>query len=281
MCLQNELDFVRTRWGPWTAHNIQLERNLYTISKDEGNRVSERADLYVQLIKIFAPSNSKQLRVLDLGCLEGGISINLAQAGMNVVGVDVREGHIRKCEFVSDQLNLNDKITWLIGDVNDASLWDSLGYFDVIICSGLLYHIADKDIYQLVKRMRAHNVLNGLTIIDTNITSTLQHTFKVSSRLTIHGRQWIEHKKGKSIRDRIKDSWSSLKNDHAFWMTERSLVNIFISSNYSSFHKPLYPFHEWGHKNRDVWVALAGERGANYTLRHEPDDRPVEHPGIV
>ena len=84
--------------------------------------------------KIFAPSNSKQLRVLDLGCLEGGISINLAQAGMNVVGVDV-EGHIRKCEFVSDQLNLNDKITWLIGDVNDASLWDSLGYFDVIICS--------------------------------------------------------------------------------------------------------------------------------------------------
>ena len=28
--------------------------------------------------------------------------------------------------------------------------------------------------------MRAHNVLNGLTIIDTNITSTLQHTFKVS-----------------------------------------------------------------------------------------------------
>ena len=172
MFLQNELDLVRSRWGPWTAHNIQLDRNLYTISKDEGNRVSERADLYLQLIKIFAPSNSKQLRVLDLGCLEGGISINLAQAGMNVVGVDVREGHIRKCEFVSDQLNLNDKITWLIGDVNDASLWDSLGYFDVIICSGLLYHIADKDIYQLVKRMRAHNVLNGLTIIDTNITST-------------------------------------------------------------------------------------------------------------
>ena len=55
MSLQNELDFVRSRWGPWTAHNIQLDRNLYTISKDEAISF-ERADLYLQLIKIYAPT---------------------------------------------------------------------------------------------------------------------------------------------------------------------------------------------------------------------------------
>ena len=281
MKLENELDVIRARWGPWTAHNIQLDDNVFTISKNAGNRVSHRADLYLELIKIFAHKNFSELKVLDLGCLEGGISIKLAQAGMTVVGTDVREGHIRKCEYVSNKLNLNDQLTWLIGDVTDDSFWNSLGLFDVIICSGLLYHIADKDIYKFVKCMRAHNASpSGLTIIDTNITSSSKHTYQVSPELSIHGRQWIEHKKGKSIRDRIKDSWSSLNNDHAFWMTERSLVNIFVASNYSSFHKPLYPFHEWGHKNRDVWVALAGDYATNYTLRSEPDNRPVEHPGL-
>ena len=77
MNLQNELDVIRARWGPWTAHNIQLNDNIFTISKNAGNRVSDRADLYLKLIKIFSHKNISELKVLDLGCLEGGISIKL------------------------------------------------------------------------------------------------------------------------------------------------------------------------------------------------------------
>ena len=101
--------------------------------------------------KNFSSTKYFTVKVLDLGCLEGGISIKLAQAGMTVVGTDVREGHIRKCEYISNKLKLNDNLTWLIGDVTDDSFWNSLGLFDVIICSGLLYHIADKDILQVCK----------------------------------------------------------------------------------------------------------------------------------
>ena len=54
MNLENELDVIRARWGPWTAHNIQLNDNIFTISKNAGNRVSDRADLYLKLIKIFS-----------------------------------------------------------------------------------------------------------------------------------------------------------------------------------------------------------------------------------
>ena len=73
----------------------------------------------------MCPTNIHQLSVLDLGCLEGGIAIKLTSRH-EILGTDVR-GHIRKCEFASTQLNLNDNCSWLIGDVTDDSFWQSLG----------------------------------------------------------------------------------------------------------------------------------------------------------
>ena len=84
---------------PGTAHNIQLDDNIFTISKMQVIELVDRADLYLELIKIFAHKNISELKVLDLGWRKEDC-IKLAQAGMTVVGTDVREAHIRKCECI-------------------------------------------------------------------------------------------------------------------------------------------------------------------------------------
>ena len=76
--------------------------------------------------------------------------------------------------------------------------------------------------------------------------------------------------------------WSSLNNNEAFWLTERSLTNALILSGFGSVLKPLYPYHEWGHKTRDIWAAMPGESDPKgLPLRKEPDQRPEAHPALV
>ena len=56
--------------------------------------------------------------------------------------------------------------------------------------------------------------------------------------------------------------------------------NIIILG-FSYVYKSLYPYHEWGHKNRDIWLATPGEDNKrDIAFRTDPDDRPIEHPGF-
>ena len=49
----------------------------------------------------------KTLRVLDLACHEGIYAIEFARQGANVVGIEGREAHIAKANFVKEALSLS------------------------------------------------------------------------------------------------------------------------------------------------------------------------------
>ena len=87
----------------------------------------------------------KGKRVLDLFSANGGFSLIAALAGAKeVVGVEYSEERIQCAEFVLSTIkpNLDAEIQFIQGDVYDiGELFDEP--FDVVLCLGGLYHIAD------------------------------------------------------------------------------------------------------------------------------------------
>ncbi len=82
-------------------------------------------------------------RVLDLFSANGGFSVMAALAGAEeVVGVEYSEDRVRCGEFVAGTIRSSCRIAFKQGDVYEiASYFD--GPFDVVLCLGGLYHIAD------------------------------------------------------------------------------------------------------------------------------------------
>ncbi len=80
------------------------------------------------------------LRILDLGCGEGGYARALAEAGAQVVAVDCSQAAISYAEQVARQANL--PITHLLRNSND--LFDIADEtFDVVLCSMMLMDCED------------------------------------------------------------------------------------------------------------------------------------------
>ena len=281
MKIVEKIEKIKATHGEWTAHNIKLSENISTMDKGTGERYAHRADVYKSLTNLGLNKPISRLEILDLGCLEGGISIEFAKEGAKTTGIDIRDAHLAKADVCAEVLKLKTKCRWIQGDVTDKTLWSKLGKYDVIILSGLLYHLDIKDIFPLLKNLRQISKTKGMLIVDTNITSKYLESASINENLTVWGRTWKEHSTGDSLKDRISRAWSSLSNNNAFWLTERSLVNVLVSAGFTYVYKPLYPYHEWAHKNRDIWVALPGKaKDIVQPLREDPDNRPIEHPGF-
>lgn len=281
MQIEDRFNQIRKIYGEWSAHNITLSEDLTTMGKGNGERYAMRADVYKSIIRMSLKKHISRLKILDLGCLEGGISIELAKEGASCTGVDIRDVHLEKAKFAAEVLKLKKRCRWIMGDVTKSETWKSKIKYDVIILSGLLYHLDKGDILPLLNRLRSICKRESLLIVDTNITSNYLESFSIDESLTVWGRSWREHSESDSLEERMARGWSSLSNNNAFWLSERSLVNVLVTAGFTYVYKPLYPYHEWAHRNRDIWVALPGkEKDLKFPLRVDPDIRPIEHPGF-
>jgi len=281
MALADQLEAIRHEHGPWTAHNIELAPGLFTIAPAPADRAQQRAALYSGLAARLLRRPLRGQRLLDLGCLEGGISLALARQGAHCTGVDVRPSHLAKAKFAAKTLGLQRRCRWIEADVTDEDLWGRLGLFDLVICSGLLYHLDAPNLLPLLRNLRSACRERGMALIDTNIAPSPQTCVELPGQPPLWGCDWQEHEAETDHRQRMAAGWSSYRNDQAFWLTERSLTNALVCAGFGTVLKPLYPYHEWGHQTRDVWIALPGDGHLNsLPLRREPDPRPWAHPGL-
>ncbi|MCH8906845.1 MAG: hypothetical protein IH840_07125 [Candidatus Heimdallarchaeota archaeon] len=94
--ISNEFSQIVEKYGSWTAHNFEINRNFWTMGSPEyGDR--EKIEAIVWLITQLNPKNTmEELRILDLACLEGGYSIELGKLGAKVVGIEGRKQIWRK-----------------------------------------------------------------------------------------------------------------------------------------------------------------------------------------
>ncbi len=97
-------------------------------------------------------------RALDLGAGEGADSIRLALLGYSVYAVDISKvGAAKISEFANEAQVAIDV------EVADVATYQPDGYFDVIICNGVLHYIADKG--PVLERMQLATRSGGINVI--------------------------------------------------------------------------------------------------------------------
>src|SRR6266566_3867908 len=124
---------VISRYGAWTAHNIHLRDDIYTIApKIVGDEVKLRR--IVQCVFDLAGGSVEGLRILDLACLEGLYAIEFARHNASCLGIEGREANIEKARFAKQMLQL-DNLDFAQDDVRNLSV-EKYGRFDVVLCLG-------------------------------------------------------------------------------------------------------------------------------------------------
>lgn len=89
-------------------------------------------------------------RILELGPLEGGHTVQLARKGAFVVAIEGHEANYRRCLFVEEFFHL-EKVEFVLADLRTVN-FNPLGQFDLIFNVGVLYHLDEP--WKLLKSLR-------------------------------------------------------------------------------------------------------------------------------
>jgi len=112
-------------------------------------------------------------RIADLGCLEGGYTVEFARMGFEALGIEVRRSNFAACEYVRAHLHLPN-LHFARDDVWNI---EKYGTFDAIFCSGLLYHL-DRPI-EFIKLISG--LCRRLIILNTHVArETINPNFPLS-----------------------------------------------------------------------------------------------------
>lgn len=228
--------------------SIHLGGDLYTFPAAADGRLRR----FLQIACDLAGKPLDQLRVLDLACLEGHYGIEFALHGAEVVGIELREANLAKARYAKEYLQL-DRLTLFQDDVRNLSL-EKYGQFDLVICSGILYHLDAPDVFHFMRRI--FEVCTRAAIFDTQIALHPQATFTFENE-AYHGSWYTEHNASADRETRLKDLWASVDNIRSFWFTPASLANFVAKLGFTSFYECLNPEHVLP-EDRRAYVALKG-----------------------
>jgi SAM-dependent methyltransferase len=118
----------------FTAHNIRLDDG--TLTKPEAGETIDRHPWFLaakRILDVSCRGPRNNMRLLDLGCLEGGYSVEFARLGYRTVGLDVREANIAACRHVQSRVSVED-LEFVQDDAWNVAQY---GEFDATFCCGL------------------------------------------------------------------------------------------------------------------------------------------------
>jgi SAM-dependent methyltransferase len=211
---------------------------------------------------LVRPGSFDGLRVLDLGAGDGSIAAELALRGASVIAVEGRERNAVAIREQRDRHGIDaDRLRVEVTDVRRLD-WQSLGTFDVVVCSGLLYHLELADAAALARSM--HAACTRLALVDTEVAWG-----PVERRDGYLGHHFREHP---------AERLASLDNEQSFWLTRASLHALLHDAGFAS---------TWGigapgqprRKHRTTVAALVGDRIGRLAIepdRELPAARPEE-----
>ncbi|MBI3543530.1 MAG: TIGR04290 family methyltransferase [Deltaproteobacteria bacterium] len=123
------------RLGPW-FHNIHLPGGIETAP---GHFLGDFPSYKWRRIENLLPADLRGWSVLDIGCNAGFYSFELAKRGAKVLGVDSDRRYLAQAEFISKQLELENKPSFSCLQVHElATLPDT---FDLVLFMGVFYHL--------------------------------------------------------------------------------------------------------------------------------------------
>jgi SAM-dependent methyltransferase len=265
--IRKEKASIEEQYGPWTAHNVRLADDLFTISPDpSGDEVKLRR--VVQLVDDVC-GRIDGLRVLDLACLEGLYALELAARGADVVAIEGREANLAKARFAARALDLEQRIDFQLGDVRDLSR-ERHGEFDAVLCLGILYHLDAPDVFPFVERLAETS--RRVLIVDTNV-SLAPSDERRRDGAVYKGEGLFEHDPSSSSEQRLKAVWSSLDNPSAWIPTLPSLVSLLGRAGFTSVAECWLPAEPEKTPGRITLLALKGEPQEPELTPAPPSDR--------
>ena len=228
----------------FTAHNIRLDDGTFT--RPESPRLVVDHPWFTStrgILETVFPGDKSQLRLADVGCLEGGYAVEFARMGFRVLGIDVRESNIAACNYVKSKTNLPH-----LEFVQDNALNIArYGVFDAIFCRGLLYHLDRPKEY--LETLSA--VTKKLLILQTHF-SLISRNDKIlrvptwvrwytdrllrkpeptefslsapSENEGLAGRWFTEFPNKRSFSKRETAKWASWDNRRSFWIQREYLL---------------------------------------------------------
>ncbi len=252
--LLEQKESVVGQFGPWTAHNVHLGGGVYTIDeKDVAEAVLLRR--VVQVIHDIAHRPLRELRILDLACLEGLYGIELALQGAKVVGIEARQVSLEKARFVKRALNLTN-LELVQDDVRHISA-ERYGRFDAVLCAGILYHLDVPDVFQFIERI--FEMSTDFTVFETHVSVSAKEVQHYRGR-GYFGFSFPEHSPASTADEKAKRLWSSIDNLKAFWFTKPSLLNFLSHTGFTSVYECHNPSYLRAFADRVTLVAIKGTR---------------------
>lgn len=154
--LKKVIKYFNTRESKWgytlllrgTKHFGYYPKGKEKISMVQAQKLME--DKLAESLNL--PANSL---VLDAGCGEGNVAINLAEKyGLRIYGVDLLDFAVNKAISKSKELNLQNKVRFKIGDYTELDFPDKT--FDGIYTMETLVHVPNykkalKEFYRVLK----------------------------------------------------------------------------------------------------------------------------------
>ncbi|MEM7222021.1 MAG: class I SAM-dependent methyltransferase [Pseudomonadota bacterium] len=252
--IQEKMAKVVADHGDWSGHNVDLGSGVFTIDEND-KAFQSRADAYARIIADLSGQPWANLRILDLACLEGGFALEFAKLGAQSVGIEIREPNLAKAEFAKEALALSN-CQFYRDDVRKLSR-ESYGEFDVILCTGILYHLDAPDVFPFIEAI--HATCRGFAIFDTHCA--MLGKVRVAHKGQYYsGTELVEHYEQDSQQVREARNWASIDNVRSFWPTEKSLLDALSNSGFSTILKVQIP-SIWTFYDRSVHVAIKGRDG--------------------
>jgi len=210
-------DEIVARRGPWRDDNLRLAKNVYTMG--EGARGNEgRVRRTVQTVLDLAASRIKELRVLDLGCGEGGFALELGKQGAEVVAIEGRPALAEKAEFAREALGLR-HVAILHGDLCRLSP-EEHGFFDVVLALGILDRLDAPALFDVANRIAA--VCKGFALVEARLAARPRASH-VCDGIVFRG------------------SLRSVDNEPRFLLTRASMLSLLAQSGFTSIAETLDP----------------------------------------
>jgi 2-polyprenyl-3-methyl-5-hydroxy-6-metoxy-1,4-benzoquinol methylase len=245
---------IRAVHGVWNAHNIHLGDGVYTM-EDAFTADEVMLRRFVQAVADAVGRPLAELRVLDLACHEGMYGIEFARQGAAVVGIEGREMNLAKARFVKEVLGL-ERLEFQLDDVRNLRV-ERHGLFDVVLCSGILYHLTTPDVFEFLENIA--RCCTRLAVFNTQV-STAPRVAVTHRDRQYHGHYFYEHLP--ENRGGVDESatWASLDNSHSFWFTRPSLANVLSEVGFTTVADCIVPGRPGQRADWVTWLAFKGER---------------------
>jgi len=173
--LQQQID-VLSNWNYEFDFGNGVKTPIF--DRDHVNRDAQRRTYVMSPLVELCEGNLAGKRVLDFGCNAGFWSLQAVESACDfVLGVDGRNMHIDQAELVVTNKDVPpDRYSFLCGDILSVD-FSGFPQFDVVLCLGLLYHVATPvQLFNLLTRVNSDPL-----VIDTEVSLARRPSFDLRS----------------------------------------------------------------------------------------------------